>query len=309
MALAASVLVFLAVSTAAYSVFDLVFSEERRVTRRLRDLSDFEAEQARVVEPLLKPFAERVFRPLVDGFSALASLISPGDYRSRVDSRLTAAGRPGGVTADRFMAGKALLGFATFLLVVLSGLVGTLPLGRYVLLALILSPLAYFVPDLWLRAAVERRRDAIRRSLPDMLDMLTISVESGMGFDGAVAKLVRSSTGPLAEEFGRMLQEVQAGASRRDALKAMAERVDVPEMNTFIASVIQAEVFGISITKVLRTQAGEMRTKRRQYAEEMAQKAPVKIVFPLVLCILPATLLVIAGPAFIAIGQAFGFIP
>jgi tight adherence protein C len=140
-----------------------------------------------------------------------------------------------------------------------------------------------------------------------MLDMLTISVEAGLGFDQAMAKLVRNSTGPLAKEFARMLQEVQAGVERNQALRHMAQRADVSDLNAFITAIIQADVFGVSVSSVLRTQAKEMRLKRRQYAEEQAQKAPVKLVFPLILCILPATILVILGPAVVSIGRAFGY--
>lgn len=297
-----------AAGLAAYSLLDMLFGEERRVARRLRSLSDFETEQARAVEPLLKPFSERALVPLVNAFAQVGRILSPGDYRDRLKERLVTAGEPRGMSVDRFLAAKVVAGVATFLFMTFLGLVGSGSAGRFILMALILSPAAFYVPDLWLRSAISRRRLEIRRALPDMLDMLTISVESGMGFDGAVAKLVRTSSGALAEEFARMLQQVQAGVARRDAFKHMADRVRVPELNTFIASMVQAEVFGIAITKVLRTQAREMRVRRRQFAEEMAQKAPVKIVFPLVLCILPATLIVLAGPAVLAIGRAFGLI-
>ncbi len=136
--------------------------------------------------------------------------------------------------------------------------------------------------------------------------MLVVSVEAGLGFDAAVSKLVANTTGPLTQELGRMLSEVRAGAARRDALRQLAERTQVPELGTFVTAMVQADLFGISVGNVLRTQASEMRTKRRQQAEEMAQKAPVKLVFPLVLCILPATLLVVLGPAIISIATLFG---
>lgn len=134
--------------------------------------------------------------------------------------------------------------------------------------------------------------------------MLTISVEAGLGFDQAIAKIVQMSRGPLAEEFARMLQEIQAGASRSDALKRMTTRTEVQELNTFATAIVQAEQLGIPIANVLRVQSKEMRLVRRQHAEEQAQKTPVKIVFPLVLCILPATLIVILGPAVLSIAQA-----
>ena len=292
----------------AYSVLELAFAEDRRVKRRLKGLTRYEEEQARSVEPLLEPFVERVVKPGIRWFADAARLVSPGDYRSRVKSRIVTAGTPGAMSVDRFMAAKTAAAAGTFLLLAFAGLVTTVSLPRLILLAFLLSPLAFYLPDLWLSRVTRARQLAIRKAMPDMLDMLTISVESGMGFDGAVSKLVTMSSGPLAEELGRMLQEVQSGIARRDALRHLADRVAVPEVNSFAMSLVQAEIFGISITHVLRTQAREMRVRRRQFAEEMAQKAPVKIVFPLVMCILPATLIVLGGPAVVKIGEAFGLL-
>lgn len=191
---------------------------------------------------------------------------------------------------------------------VLFGGAASVPVGRSALLAIIFAVAGFYLPDIWLRTRISARQLEIRRTLPDMLDMLTISVEAGMGFDAAVARITGSRSGALSEEFAHMLQEIQSGLARREAMRNLAERTQVPELNTFIMSMVQADVFGVSISKVLRTQSRDMRIKRRQFAEEMAQKAPVKIVFPLVLCILPATLIVIAGPAILGIGRVFGII-
>ena len=135
--------------------------------------------------------------------------------------------------------------------------------------------------------------------------MLTISVEAGLGFDQSVSKYVQNASGPLAEEFGMTLHEIQAGKSRRDALRALGDRASVAELRAFIMAIVQADVFGVSISEVLRTQSHEMRLKRRQRAEELSQKAPAKMVFPLILCIMPATLIVVMGPAIIKIASAF----
>jgi tight adherence protein C len=139
-----------------------------------------------------------------------------------------------------------------------------------------------------------------------MLDMLTIAVEAGLGFDAAVTKYVRNQSGPLAQEFAVALREVQAGMTRREALRALANRCDVAELSAFITAMVQADVFGVSVGSVLRTQSREMRVKRRQRAEEIAQKAPAKMVFPLILCILPATLIVLMAPAILSIIRLFG---
>ena len=182
-------------------------------------------------------------------------------------------------------------------------------IGIDVLRTLVMTAIAglvlSYMPDAYLRAVASDRQRRILRELPDMLDMLTIAVEAGLGFDQAVARYVQHSVGPLGREFGMALMEIQAGRSRREALRAMGERVDVAELRTFIMAIVQADVFGVSVSDVLRTQSREMRTKRRQHAEEMSQRAPAKMAFPLVVCVLPATLIVVLTPAVIGIMQLF----
>jgi len=291
-----------------YSLLGFVVREERGVSRRLAGLTAYEAEQAAAVEPLLQPFRDRVVSPTAAALSQIVRRVSPADYIDGLRTRLVRAGHPRGLGVEGLLALKFACGFVAALTCILVMAVISGGLAGVVVFALLAGLAGFFLPDLWLSGKESARKLAIRRALPDMLDMLTISVEAGLGFDGAVAKLVANSTGPLAEEFARMLKEVQAGIPRAEAFRHLSDRTDVPEVATFTTSMVQADVFGISVSKVLRTQAREMRTKRRQYAEEAAQKAPVKIVFPLVLCILPATLIVILGPALVTIGRAFGMI-
>lgn len=171
-------------------------------------------------------------------------------------------------------------------------------------LSLFLSMLLLaFLPDLWLHHISTERQQQIRRDLPDTLDLLTINVEAGLGFDAAVMRLVENLPGSLSEEFSRLLREVQLGRSRQQALKAMMERTSVAELNSCILAIIEADMFGISIGQTLRAQSHEMRVKRRQRAEEAAIKTPVKIIFPLILCIFPTVLIVVVGPAAIRIMQ------
>ncbi len=305
------VIVVLAGACAAaigYSALSLFFSSERQVKRQLASLTVYESDQAEEVEPLLMPFTERVLRPAAHSLSAIARVFGPADYAERTRKRLVMAGNPLGMDVDRLFALKAGLAIAGVALVVLVGGLGSAQLGRAILGGIITGLLGFYLPDLWLRSQVTSRQTDIRRTLPDMLDMLTISVEAGMGFDAAVAKITSSRPGALSEEFGRMLQEIQAGISRREAMRNLGERTDVSELRSFIMSMIQADVFGVSVSNVLRTQSRDMRVKRRQFAEEMAQKAPVKIVFPLILCILPATLIVVAGPAIVSVARAFGML-
>lgn len=299
--------VFVAVTVAVYALLGLGLAEDRRVSRRLRGMSQYEIAQVREAEPILRPFDERVLRPTGRAIVRVAHAVSPADYRDRLRRRLTLAGNPRGMDADRMLAIQFVLGFGTAGLFTAVAFIGRIPAAGWLFVGAPLVAVAFFGPDLWLGSTIHKRQGAIRRALPDMLDMLTISVEAGLGFDAAIAKLVRNSTGPLAREFARMLKEVQSGASRSDALRNLSRRTEVPELNAFIMAIIQADAFGISVSTVLRTQSKEMRLKRRQYAEEMAQKAPVKMVFPLILCILPATIIVVLGPAVISFGQAFGF--
>jgi len=300
-------LVFGCIALLALVILSALFSDERSVKKRLDGLTAYESDQAGAAHPTLLPMRERVVTPLAHKVSGGLAGMAPTGYRAKVQHRLQLAGSPHGVSADRFIAAKVLAGLGAFgLNLGIIAIWGTTPVKA--LVSVLMIVIAFFAPDLWLNNAVENRKLAIRRALPDMLDMLTISVEAGLGFDAAIAKLARTTRGPLTEEFSRMLQQIQAGVDRKDAMRFLADRTDVPELNGFLSAMVQAETFGVSVANVLRTQAKEMRLKRRQYAEEQAQKAPVKIVFPLVLCIMPATLIVILGPAIVDIGRAFGLL-
>ena len=173
------------------------------------------------------------------------------------------------------------------------------------LMAVVSPVVHYFLPDLLLQNAGIKRRDKIQLELADTLDQMTIAVEAGLGFDSAMARAGKNGKGPLAEELIRTLQDIQLGQSRRQAYEAFVERVDVPDLRRFLRAVIQADVYGIAVGDVLRTQAAEMRLKRRQRAEEKAMQIPVKVIFPLIMCILPVLFIVLLGPAAMDIVAAF----
>jgi tight adherence protein C len=253
---------------------------------------------------LEKPFNERVTGPFFTRLTLLGRRFTPVDQAARLRRKLDLAGNPTGWDTDRVLAFK-MLGL------LVGGVVGVfvpLLLGS-VLWALILgiglAVLGLFTPNLVLYQTAYNRSDRITRELPDALDLLVISVEAGLGFDAALSQVARNTKGPLAEEFFRVLQEMQLGTGRADAMRALAERSDVTDLRSFITSMVQADAFGIPIANVLRIQAREMRIRRSQRAEETAQKVPVKILFPLIFCIMPALFIVIMGPAAIQIVQSF----
>ncbi len=204
---------------------------------------------------------------------------------------------------DRFLALRVVTVVAAALTFLFVFVINLTPLEGKMKLAAGGLLIAVFLigPDSVLNRKVEERQQKIQRSLPDVLDLLTISVEAGLGFEQALDRVIHAVPGPLTEEFSRMLGETRAGASRADAMRAMDERCDTPELRSFVLAIIQADTFGVSIGRVLRGQAEEMRIKRRQLAQERAQKAPVKMLIPMVFCIFPALFVVVLGPAMMMI--------
>lgn len=255
-------------------------------------------------EELAKPLAQRTIGPIVIRISNILRRFTPVGYLEKKEHQLVLAGRPGNLDAPAFTVIKLL---ATAFGLVASFFVvdfGGDALQRTVLFALPIV-LGFFGPDAWLQRKIDERRQAMLRALPDILDLLVISVEAGLGFDSALSRVVATVPGPLSEEFFRMLQETRVGVSRRDAMRHLMERTDLDELRSFILAMIQAEAFGVTIARVLRVQADEMRVKRRQRAQEKAFAAPVKLVFPLVFCIFPSLFIVLLGPAAIQISEAF----
>jgi tight adherence protein C len=229
-------------------------------------------------------------------FAGIGRRLSPRSYLAGLRERLAKAGDRRSV--EQFLALKG-MGFAcgvTFGIVVTMSSPGAgIPLGTLV------AALGLFAPDVLLRRRIDSRSEAIRRTLPEALDLMAISVEAGVGLEGAMKRAVEDIGGPLGEEFGRMLHDMQLGATRREAFQGLRDRVEVSELSAFVLALLQAETLGVAIGRVLTTQAAEMRRKRRQRAHERAAKTPVKILFPLVFGIFPALLIVVLGPAVIRI--------
>ncbi len=253
------------------------------------------------------PFASRVLLPAMERLGRFGRLFTPAGRVERIAHRLELAGSPAGWDTERVLAVKMLGligGGAAGLLVPAALGVGA---TTVLVLAVMSGTVGFLALDVALRVMTSRRQERLARELPDALDLLTISVEAGLGFDAAMAQVARNTEGPLADEFFRVLQEMQIGSARSEAMRALADRTEVPELRGFITAVVQADGFGIPIANVLRVQAREMRLKRTQRAEEQAQKVPVKILFPLIFCILPALFVVVLGPAAISVIRNFKF--
>ena len=231
----------------------------------------------------------------------LALRISSAEITAKLQRRLDLAGNPSRWNPDRVLAVK---GLGLVLLAALGVALGAHRPVLLILYAAIGGVIGFFVPDLLLYNAGLKRQAHIQAALPDAMDMLTVCVEAGLGFDAALAQVTRNSQGPLAADLSRTLQEMQIGKSRTEALRALADRTTVSELRAFVSSLVQASELGISIASVLREQSKEMRVRRRQRAEERAQKVPVKILFPLVACLFPALFVIIIGPGVITIAQA-----
>jgi tight adherence protein C len=253
---------------------------------------------------LATPVSRRVLVPGLRRLGSVAKRMTPAGVVQRLARQLDYAGQPAGWDAERVLALKvfAAIGLAVFSL--LLGLAGGYSILRAVLVTLLLATGGYFLPDLILHSRGSQRQEEIRRALPDGLDLLSLTVEAGLGFDAALARVARESGGSLGQELSRVLQEMQLGVSRSDALRGFSDRSTVAEVKSFVLSMVQADIFGISIAKVLQVQSHEMRVKRRQRAEERAQKLPVKILFPLLFCIFPALFVILLGPAAIRIYQS-----
>lgn len=235
---------------------------------------------------------------------ALAKRVAPPRMMARLDRLWALAGRPRAWNPERLFLIKLVLPLVVGLLGVLFVAAGPAP--ARVLLAAVVTVGVFFVPDLLLQSRGQERQKKIATELPDTMDQMTIAVEAGLGFEAAMQRTVKNGRGPLAAELGRTLQDMQIGRSRREAYLALSDRTTVSELRRFVRAVVQADIYGIAIADVLRTQAAEMRIKRRQRAEEQAMKIPVKVIFPLMLCILPALFIVLLGPAVIDIMKAFG---
>jgi tight adherence protein C len=248
---------------------------------------------------LAEPFSQRVLLPLMQGSSQFAQRFTPERTLEAIRHKLDLAGNPNNWSAADFLGIRGLscliLAVLTFSLAMLAGAPGE----QQLLFTVAMGMLGFFLPVAWLGSRIRRRQDEIVKTLPDALDLLTISVEAGLPFDGAMQRVAEKWNNEISRAFQRMLTEMRVGKTRRQALRDMAARMEVPDITTFVAALVQADQLGISIAKVLRIQSEQMRIKRRQRAEEKAHQAPIKMLIPMTFLIFPTILIVILGPAVI----------
>ncbi|MCL7452942.1 MAG: type II secretion system F family protein [Anaerolineae bacterium] len=253
---------------------------------------------------LAQPFSDRVVVPLVNASAQFVARFTPQRSLEATRHKLELAGNPNNWTATEFLGIRGLAGFVLAALTLSLMLLTETNVGQRLLFTAAMGVLGFFLPVLWLGSRIRRRQDEIVKTLPDVLDLLCISVEAGLPFDGAMQRVAEKWENELSKGFARLLSEMRVGKARKDALRDLADRMDVPDVTSFVAALIQADQLGISIAKVLRIQSEQMRIKRRQRAEEKAQKAPVKMLFPMTFLIFPTILIVILGPAALVLKES-----
>ncbi len=281
--------------------FDPVMARLAEATQRgeVVSLEDIELEQ---------PFMERVVIPIIKKIGEISTRFTPQKLLEETSLKLELAGNPGRIDASTFLAtrfvGAGIFGGGLLLISLFSN--NSWSVGRIILTVGIFTVLGFFFPQLWLQSRISRRQNEVRKAMPDALDLLTICVEAGLGFDAAMSKVAEKWENELSLMFSRCIREVQLGKPQRDALRDMADRLQLPEMTSFIAAVIQSQILGVSLAKVLRIQADQMRMKRRQRAEEEAHKAPVKMLLPMAFLTFPSIFIVLMAPAAFQMAKAFG---
>jgi tight adherence protein C len=289
---------------AAFLVGEVATLPQRRRELSLKRASAYGARK-REDDAELPRFKERVLVPAVDKLASIALRLNPKASVDAIGARLIAAGLSARISASQFLAIKSGAA-ATGVVVGLAGAVAASPVAGFLLMPS-LAGIGFVLPDTFLTMRIKARRERIRAELPDALDLLAVSVEAGLGLDGAIAKLTEHMEGALVDEFALTLGEIRIGEARADALKKLAARVPAPELAAFVRSVLQADQLGISLGRILRVQAADSRLRRQAAAEEKAMKAPIKMLFPTAIFIFPAMFVVVLGPAMLNIMKYLNF--
>lgn len=281
-------------------------AEREDISLRLKALEGSREESATVIdEEMSVSFKNRIATPFFNSISRFFSNFFPSKAITNLNRKLLNANGFYGLNAEQFLGLCLIAGIFLAVIIVDLMVISNKPTSKIITYGLLTFAIGLFLPYALLEQMIAKRKIALQQELPDVLDLLTVSVEAGLGFDGALVKLSEKMKGQMVDEFTRMLQEIRIGVSRKDALRALAERCDVQDISLFTGALIQADQLGVSISKVLRIQSLDMREKRKQRAEEQGMKAPIKMLFPLVFFIFPALLIVLLGPAVIQMVEIF----
>jgi tight adherence protein C len=305
MATLAAVLAFFTCLVITIPVYSRFQKKERVMADRVATYLGGEGQASLREEELRQPLYYRLVKPLLSRLAAAGKRHLSSGRAQMLESKLLVAGNPGGLGAAEFMVVKYLVSvFGGGVSLILGWAAGT-AVSKLALLIFVGAAIGFLIPDVYIKQRAQARQKAVRDALPDSIDLITVSIEAGLGFDSSLLKVVEKTKGVLADEFRRVLQEIKVGKTRRDALRDMSLRLDLDDLSTFVGAVLMAESMGVQLANVMRIQSQEMRSRRRQRAEEMAMKAPVKMLIPLVMFIFPATFVILLGPAMIKLMRVF----
>jgi tight adherence protein C len=278
--------------------------ETTSIEDRLAEYSERDAPVTLEELELSASFADRVIYPTIDALSKFVSQFTPEKVMENIQHKLELAENPGNLTPANFLAIRFVAMFVLGGLIFVLMIIAKLPVSRRILFTVVVTALGYFLPVIWLGSKIRHRQGEIVKQLPDTLDLLTICVEAGLGFDQGVQKVVEKQDNELGRSFNRYLQEVRLGKPRREGLQNMSNRAEVPDVTSFIAAIIQADQLGVSMAKILRIQSDQMRIRRRQRAEQKAHQAPIKMLFPMVFLIFPSIFIILLGPAILLLMES-----
>lgn len=298
-----TLVVFIIFLIASILLMSIIYKDKIGVINRLEKFKNNKNKTE--VDELSIPFYERVIEPMSESFSDFITKITPSGMKKRTEEKLIRAGRPLNIDSNKWFMLRITIGFMIPLAIIILLYINNNINLNSIFFILTIALFFNILPNLFLVQATNSRKRNIIITLPDILDLMTVSIEAGLSFDGALSRLVDKMEGVLSDEFNRVLNEMRMGKSRREALKDMSNRCDVPDLTTLIGALIQADELGVSISNVIRIQSIQMRQKRRQRAQEKAMKAPVKMLFPLILFIFPSIFAVLLGPAVIRMIEVF----
>ena len=297
------ILVFVSCFTLVYSILSYFKRGKLSVASRLDGIKKMNI--TAVNTELNQPLFSRVFRPMLDNMGKAMMKVTPGELVTNLEKKIVKAGNPANMEIKDWLSIQALLIIGAPILTLAIGRSSYISSGNLILFVIAEIALGFVLPGFILGKLLTARQKVILNTLPDVIDLLTVSVEAGLGFDGALMKVVDKKPGPLALEFDKVLQEIKVGKQKKNALKDMAERVELQDFTAFVGAVVQADQFGVGIANVLRIQAEQIRQKRRQRAQEKAMKAPIKMLIPMILFIFPTLFIVLLGPVVIQLIDQF----